>query len=268
VILAWEGRPLATIRRRDIIEIVDGIKFARGPYAAVNTQAWIKRCLNWCVEKAELEVSPAAGLRRPAPARIRERALSNDEVRRLWAACGEAGFPFGPFVQLLLLTACRRGELATLQWTDVDLAERTIVIPGARFKNGKPHLIPLSRQALALVEALPRFSGPYVFSTPGSEKQLGGFHWRQGKLDAFLDPPLDAWSLHDLRRTTRSGLARLRVPESVAERVLGHTVRGLERTYNLHNYADEKRQALQQWADHITRLIDGEAADNVVAIRG
>ena len=97
--------------------------------------------------------------------------------------------------------------------------------------------MPLSRQALALLESLPRL-GPYVFTGRG-EQAMRGFHSRKEKIDALLDPPID-YDLHDLRRTTRTGLARLRVPESTAERVLGHTQRGIERHYNMHHYADEK----------------------------
>jgi integrase len=122
--------------------------------------------LNWAVDKAELEASPAAGLRRPAPVRARDRVLSDDELRRLWMACDQRPFPFGRYVQILLLTACRRSELATLRWSDVDLAEKAIVIPGDRYKTGRPHMIPLSRQAMTLLEGLPRVDPVFVF--PGA----------------------------------------------------------------------------------------------------
>jgi integrase len=155
-------------------------------------------------------------------------------------------------------------ELATLLWTDVDLAEKTIVIPAAKYKTGKAHLVPLSRQSVALVESLPRL-GPFVFTGRG-EQAMRGFHTRKEKIDALIDPPID-YDLHDLRRTVRTGLARLRVAESTAERCLGHTARGIERHYNMHGYRDEKAQALQAWADHVTRIVSGEAAvGNVVTM--
>ena len=111
---------------------------------------------------------------------------------------------------------------------------------------------------MALLESLPRLS-EYVFTGRGEQQAMRGFHTRKAKVDVLLDPPFE-YQLHDLRRTCRTGLARLRVPESTAERCLGHTTRGIERHYNMHRYADEKRQALQLWADHITRIVDGEAA--------
>lgn len=266
IIAEWEDRPIAAIRRRDVIELLDDIKARRGPYAAVGAACWLKRIFYWSVDKAIVEASPMVKMKPPAPARVRERCLSDDELKRLWIACGEEPFPFGAYVRLLALSGCRRGELASLTWADVDLSERTVVIPGRRCKSGKPHLIPLSRQALNIIQELPQFTGPHVFGSAG-EKAMGGFHWRQSRLDARIDPPLAAWGMHDVRRTVRTGLARLRIPESVAERVLGHAPRGLERHYNMHQYADEKRQALQLWADHITRLVDGDAAaGKVVAL--
>ena len=262
VIAEWENRPIAGIRRRDAVAVLDAIKLERGPMAAVTT-----RCLNWMIEKDELESSPVARMKPPAPMRVRERALSDDEVKRLWLACEQRPHPFGRYLQLLLLTACRRMELATLLWTDVDMSERTIVITADRYKTGKPHLVPLSRQAVALLESLPRL-GPYVFTGRGEQHAMRGFHTRKAKVDVLIEPPVQ-YQLHDLRRTVRTGLARLKVPESTAERVLGHTTRGIERHYNFHGYADEKRAALQLWSDHVTRLVDGEAAGgNVVAIRG
>ncbi len=264
VIAEWEDRPIAGLRRRDAVALFDTIKAARGPMAATTTHTWLRRMLNWCIERDEIEASPIARMKPPAPVRARERTLSDHEVRRLWAACDERPHPFGRYMQLLLLTACRRMELATLLWSDVDVAEKTIVIPASRYKTGKAHLVPLSRQAVALLESLPRL-GQYVFTGRG-EQAMRGFHTRKEKIDALIDPPID-YDLHDLRRTVRTGLARLRVPESTAERCLGHTTRGIERHYNLHQYADEKRQALQAWADHISRIVEGgAAAGNVVTM--
>ena len=119
-------------------------------------------------------------------------------------------------MQMLLLTACRRMELATLLWSDVDLAEKTIVIPAARYKTGKAHLVPLSRQAVALLESLPRL-GEYVFTGRG-EQAMRGFHTRKEKIDALIDPPID-YDLHDLRRTVAPdspACAFPRAPPSVA----------------------------------------------------
>lgn len=263
VIAEWQDRPIATIKRRDAIELVDCIKAERGPGAATKAQAWLRRVFNWMLEKDEIEASPIAGMKAPARLQPRDRVLSDDELRRLWVACDQRPHPFGRYVQLLLLTACRRMELATLRWSDVDFGERTIIVPGSRYKTGKPHLIPLSRQALRIIEGLPRLDDVYVFPGRGGGKPLAAFTQHKTRLDALLDPPID-YNLHDTRRTCRTGLSRLRVPPHIAERVLGHAQQGIERVYDVHSYADEKRQALQLWADHVTRIVEGDGATNNV----
>ena len=263
VIAEWQDRPIATIKRRDAIELMDRIKTERGPGAATKAQAWLRRVFNWMLEKDEIEASPIAGMKAQARLQPRDRALSDDEVRRLWIACDQRPFPFGRYMQLLLLTGCRRSELATMRWSDVDFGEKTIVIPADRYKTGKAHLIPLSRQALAIVKELPRVDDVYVFAGRGGGKPLAAFTSLKAKIDALLHPPID-YNLHDTRRTCRTGLSRLRVPPHVAERVLGHAQQGIERVYDVHSYRDEKAQALQMWADHIIRTVEGDAATNNV----
>ena len=103
--------------------------------AAVTCHTWLRRAFNWMVEKDELEASPIARMKPPAPVRVRERALSDDEVRRLWVACDERPHPFGRYMQLLLLTACRRMELATLMWSDVDSRREDDHHPGLAVQN-------------------------------------------------------------------------------------------------------------------------------------
>jgi integrase len=98
----------------------------------------------------------------------------------------------------------------------------------------------------------------FVFSSRGG-KPIAAFTSLKAKIDALLDPPID-YNLHDLRRTCRTGLSRLRVPPHIAERVLGHAQDRIQRTYDVHSYVDEKRQALQLWADHVSRLVEGDAA--------
>lgn len=155
IVAVWGNRPIASIRRREIIELIDRVKAERGGAAACTWQTWLRRLFSWSVEKDLIEVSPAAGIRRPVPVVYRERTLADDELRRLWPACDVAGYPFGPFMRLLLLTGCRRSELAELLWSDIDLDRREIVIPGERYKNLKAHLVPLSTQAVTLIAALP-----------------------------------------------------------------------------------------------------------------
>ena len=257
IIAEWEDRPVGTLKRRDIIALVDELKAARGPYAGVGALSWIKRVLNYAVEKAELEVSPAWAIKPPATPRVRERVLTDDELRRVWLACEKKPFPFGNYIKGLLLTACRRTELATLEWSDVDLDEQVIVIPPERYKTHRPHLIPLSRQAMALLQEQPRIGDDrWVFTATG-RRPLNAYEKRMEWFRELLDPAID-FSLHDLRRTVRTNMSRLRVPPHIAERVLGHVQGGVEKHYDFHSYVDEKRLALQIWADHIEAVVSGQ----------
>ena len=265
IVAEWQDRPLASIHRRDVIDIIDRVKLTRGDYAAGKTLAWVRRAFNYAIGKALIETSPVTRVEPPVRAKARERVLSDSELRRLWVAAEARPYPFGPYLQLLTLTGARRTEVATLRWADIDCAACWIVIPADRFKADRPHLIPLSRQSLAVIDRLPQFGGPFVFSTRGGQKPISGFSKAKRAFDALLDPPFD-YDLHDLRRTCRTGLARLRVPESTAERCLGHTLRGIERHYNMHSYRDEKAQALQMWADHVSRIVEGDAATNNVVM--
>ena len=95
MIAEWQDRPIATIKRRDAIELMDRIKTERGPGAATKAQAWLRRVFNWMLEKDEIEASPIAGMKAQARLQPRDRALSDDEVRRLWIACDQRPFPFG-----------------------------------------------------------------------------------------------------------------------------------------------------------------------------
>jgi integrase len=163
-----------------------------------------------------VEFNPFAGMRPPVTKKPRDRVLKRGEIADLWVSWDGAGYPFGALQKLLLLTGQRRGEVAEMCWSEVDFETATWTIPAARSKSNREMLVPLSDLAVELLESSPRF-----------------------------------WRLHDLRRTCRTGLARLGVAEIVAERCLNHAPKGLSAVYNVHEYQDEKREAFQKWADEV-----------------
>lgn len=266
VVAAWRDRPIGTLQRRDICELVDKVKLERGPSSAVNLQSWVRCLFGWAVDRGELQASPAAGMRAPAPLKQRQRVLTDDELRAVWSACDAYRHPFSALVQLLLLTGCRRNELADLAWSELDLAQKVIIIPPGRTKTGRAQLVPLSEQALAIISALPQTDDCFVLSVTAG-KPLCGFNQMKKALEKKIDPALDPWTLHDLRRTCRTGLSRLKVPEHIAERCLGHAVRGIERTYNVHDYQDEKAAALTAWGGFVDEVVSGQRG-RVIALRG
>jgi len=248
VLPRWRGRLVADITRKDVRELVRTIVATR-PILANRCQAHLSRFFRWLVNEDYITGSPVIGIERPAKENVRDRALNDGEVRRFWAATDQLPVPFGAIYKLLLLSAARRQEIADLQWRELDLAQKVWTLPASRSKNRKPVMLPLGPMAWNIIEAQPRIAGSdFVFGWGRS-----GFGHMKRKLDAALqfDQP---WVTHDLRRTARSLLARARVPDNIAELMLGHLLTGMARVYNVHGYLAEKREGfakLEREIDHI-----------------
>jgi integrase len=201
----------------------------------------------------------------------RDRVLSDVEIKAFWAACERSGWPFGPLFKLLLLTGQRREEVGALRWGEFDLDSGTWTIPATRAKNKKLHDVHLSAFALELLAGLPRM-GDLLFASRGAAPS--GYSKAKGRLDCFVGEivggTVEPWVLHDLRRTTASGMARLNIAPHVVDRVLNHvsgTIRGVARIYNRYDYRDERMAALEAWGRHIEALVRPGGAGNVVEMR-
>jgi integrase len=185
----------------------------------------------------------------------RRHTLNEAELRAVWLAAGDDAF--GRIVKLLLLTACRRSEISHLRWSEVDLAKGELMIPAERMKGGMPHMVPLSREAVAILESTPRV-GDAVFGKGRGFEQFG---LAKRKLDARIaetGAPVRDWHLHDLRRTVRTALTgTLRILENVAEAVIAHARPGIKGVYDVGEYADQKREALTAWAAYFDAVVTG-----------
>ena len=221
----------------------------------------------------------------PSPEARRERVLSDDEIRLVWQAFELIGWPFGPIGKLLLLTSARRDEVASMEWRELDMEACTWTLPAARTKNKRQHEIPLSDAAVEIVKALPRVEGKagLVFSTTG-KTAVSGFSRAKSAIDATIlealqelaeaagsageevKPP-PRWTFHDLRRTVATNLQALGVRLEVTEAVLNHVSgsrAGIVGVYQRHEYATEKRQALDAWARRLDEIVNGAPKSNVV----
>jgi integrase len=254
VLPKWRNRLASDITRRDVIELLDGI-VEESPIAANRTLAAVRKLFNWAIERDILSASPIAGVKPPAKENARDRVLSDQELAAIYRAASEIGWPFGPFIQMLALTGQRRNEVAGMQWSELDLKARVWTIPKERAKNAEGHTVPLSPQAVAIIEGLPRIAGShYVFTTTGTSC-ISGFSKGKAELDAIVKLP--AWRLHDLRRTVATGMARLGVDLPVIEKVLNHSsgsFAGIVGVYQKHKFETEKRAALVAWAAHVVGL--------------
>jgi integrase len=139
------------------------------------------------------------------------------------------------------------------------------VIPASRYKGNHDHVVPMSKAAKAVIDALPVVDGSkWIFSHDG-KRPVGGFSKFKARLEKASGT--SGWTLHDLRRTARSLMSRAGVPADHAERALGHVINGVRGTYDRHEYLAEKRAAFEAVAEQIRRIIS-PPGDNVVELRG
>jgi integrase len=266
VLPVWGGRTVHNIKRRDVIDLVESVAEDR-PVMANRTLAVLSKFFSWMCERDIVAASPCTGVKRPSEEQARDRILTDDEIRRLWLSCDAVGGRFGPLVKLLLLTGQRRGEVTGMRRSKI-IGDVWTLDP-EETKNKQRHDVPLSKQAAEIIEAMPRISGDYVL-TSATARRIGGLAKSKRALDAHMRPA-SRWTLHDLRRTAASGMAKLGVKLPVIERVLNHTsgsFSGVVGIYNRHDFAAEKRDALQSWADHVDSIVRGEPVGKVVKLRG
>jgi integrase len=271
------------LRRSHISRMLDEIADENGARMADLVLAYVRKAFNWYEVNGHDDdfTSPVVrGMARLKPSdRERERVLADDEIRDVWAALDAITEPacFPTYVKTLLLTATRRSEGADLSTTELEGDVWTI--PAARYKTKLDHVIPLSAPARELITAAapdrPAKNAHFVFSTTAGAKPFSGFSKAKTALDkAIADirqregrPPMENWTLHDLRRTARTLLARAGVRDDIAERCLGHVIKGVEKVYNRYAYLDEKRAAFEALAMLVSRILNPTANVEELASR-
>jgi integrase len=264
VLPAWRGRIIHDIQRREIRELVEGVAEDR-PVMANRALAHLSKFFNWLLERDVIQASPCTGVKPPRKEHARERILSDDEIVKLWRACDTIDGRVGPCVKLLLLTGQRLGEVGGMQRSEI--VGDTWSLSPERTKNARRHDVPLSTQALAIINAMPVIEGQadFVF-TASHTKRLGRLSHGKAAIDAIMKPR-EPWVLHDLRRTAASGMQRLGVRVEVIERALNHrsgSYRGVAGIYQVDPMTSATRDALQRWANHVEGLVSGKQADDKV----
>jgi integrase len=257
-----------------VLAVVEEALKRGAPYQAHHVLSYASRLFNWAIERGTygLESSPCDRMR-PAkligPKLPRTRILNDAELRALWDASDGLGYPFGPLVRLLALTGQRKSEVAEARWSEIDLDRRLWSIPATRMKAGGAHIVPLTAEAITVLESLPRYTkGEHLFSTTFGATPINGFSKQKARLDKAMKiklRTLTEFVLHDIRRTMRTGLSALPIPDLVRELVIGHTKPGLHKVYDQHAYLEEKRQALELWAARLRSIVEPQP-DNVVPL--
>jgi integrase len=251
----WGRRAVADITKSDVLWVIDGI-LARGvPYQARHVLGYISRIFNFTLEcdVYGLERSPCDRLR-PAkiigPKEPRTRILSNAELRSLWHVCLKLGYPVGPCVQMMMLSGQRRSEVGNAQWGE--FSDGLWTVPKERMKARATHVVPLTDEMTKLLGELPRVGEKYVFSYDG-RKPINSWDDARKRIAALGGGT--GFTFQDIRRTVRTHLSALPVPDPVRELVIAHSKPGLHKVYDQHLYLDEKLEALCLWGERLLRIV-------------
>jgi len=263
LISRWGGRPIGSITRADVITMVDEIIDRGHPEAARQTLVYARRLFNWAVPRYDLQHAPTdhlaakdlIGVKKP-----RQRVLTDAELALIWKAAGGLEAAYGSFIRLLMLTGVRRSELGRAPWSEIDLEAAVWTIPPERAKMDDPIVISLSAPAIEILRELHQNRSAHADAT----FVVGSFlHYL--RVTRYLNrrmtalnggEPIPHFTLHDVRRTFRTGLSRLQIAPHIAELCIGHRQPGLHRIYDLHKFDAEKRHAFDAWAAHVMRIVE------------
>jgi integrase len=247
--------PVDKISRQHIANALITISRERGTTTASIARAAISALFTWAMQMGLVESNPTIGCVR-FQIGTRDRVLNNDELRRIWLACGDDDF--GRIVKLLILTGARRAEVGGMCWPEINFAAGTWTIPAVRTKNARAHTLPLPQAAIDIIEDVTQIvSRDQLF---GQRCASGFSAWNQARqaFDAAVD--VGNWVLHDIRRSVATGMADLGIAPHVIETILNHVSGhkgGVAGIYNRSSYEREVKQALSMWSDHVRALVEG-----------
>ena len=262
VLSNWANRDARAIEPHDVLDLLDAIVERGSKVMANRTAALLTQLFKFGIHRRIVSSNPVQLLFRPGgKEKPRQRSLSDDELRAFLVdptACTRFE-RLAHVIQVLLLTGQRRGELALARWSHVDFASKTWTVPDENSKNGRGHIVPLTDWAVKEFTALKNLAEKSRWVLPDSDpkKPLDPKQLTRGVAkcqERFQKRGIKAFTLHDLRRTCRTGLSRLKVEPHIAERVLNHAQDKIAGTYDLFEYLDEKRAALEKWATHLKGL--------------
>ncbi len=242
--------PLEDIDRHELVRALDMLKST--PSEQKHAFVAIRTMMNWCWKRGYIESSPVPPLTfRSTP---RNRILNDTELRAVWKRAVVYGYPFGSIVRLLILTGQRRGEVTSLRRSWID--GETVAFPSDVVKNSREHIIPLGRMAQDVIGGLPERTDLLFPSRLNDETPFNGFSRAKRTFDREIE--IDPYTLHDLRRTFSSLMAKLGTPIHVTERILNHTsgtISGVAAVYNRHSYRDEMCEAYHAYEAYLSDLL-------------
>jgi integrase len=258
--------PVTEIDRRAIAKQTSVLAETHGRPAADAARSALSSFFMWAAANGFADTNPVAFTAVMSETKARERVVSDEELRRIWAACVDTDYC--TVVKLLILTGARFQEIGGLRWSEVDFDQALISLPAARVKIGRPHLVPLPPSALAILEEEHKRRAISLETRDGlvfghySKTGLTNASLHKTRLDnriAEISGPILPWTHHDFRRSMSTTMhERLDIQPHIVEACLGHMGghrAGIAGTYNRSVYLDERRRALNRWADHVMSVV-------------
>lgn len=257
-------QPANQLSRRAVVGTLDALTQAGKAPMAGRTLAYGRACFSWARKRGMVAENPFHDLPVAAGKTSRDRVLTESELRAIWSGASGLGWPFGPLIQLLLLTAQRREEVAGMRWTEISADGSTWVIPAERSKNGRAHIVHLAPAAKDILRQLPRLNSTDLIFTTTERSPVSGFSKAKARLQATITATqgetdgttMPGWRFHDFRRTAVSWMATQGFAPHVADRLLNHVAVGnisaVGSVYQRAEFLEERRACLEAWARHIT----------------
>jgi integrase len=248
--------PVDQLTRKDISALLRSISKHSGPQTAIGVRSALSSMSSWAIQMDLMDENPIINAFSPKQPEPRDRVLTNAEIASIWKALD--AYDHGKVVKLLLLTGCRRKEIAGMDRQEFSEDMSTWTLPKERSKNGKPHTLPITPLMREIIESIPRRFNIDVLFGRG---KVGFTSWSVPKRE--LDKKLGfnkPWTYHDLRRSVATGMGNIGIQPHIIEAVLNHqsgSKRGIAGVYNRSIYAKEVNDAMLRWSDHIRMLIDG-----------
>jgi integrase len=248
------ARPISSITRKDIAPLIRDIRTKHSDSTAAQARTQCSTFFKWAMAEglADQNVNPVLDTAKPPEGKPRERVLRPHEIHALWRACETAG-EFGTIVRLLLLSGCRRSEIGGLRWSEIH--DDAIHLPAQRCKNGRAYTIPITPLMRSILDTVPRMAEREQLFGVWADKGFADWSASKARLPALDEP----WTLHDTRRTFRTGLGALKVPTHISELCINHAKGKLVATYDKHTYAVEIADAFTRWSNHVAGIVsDGK----------
>ena len=245
-------QPISEVTRADIHQILDDL-IARDKQTAANRAlAHIRKFFGWLVERGYLNHSPADHIKPRHKESERDRVLSDAEIKAIWDAAKSMSGPYSAWLKLLLLCGQRRVETASMRRSQI--IDGSWHLSATDTKNKQPHIIPLPNQAQRLVDQLIEKEGNFLIkSGRNGDRPVNGFSKAKLQMDRLSG--VQNWKFHDLRRTVATNLTKLGIDRLILQKIINHAERGVTQIYDRYSYMDEKREALQKWADRLDEIV-------------